>query len=159
MARPSTYQDTYPELILDLMSKGALNCDLFSALNISKAGFYKWLHEHKDFGDAYQIGRPKAEAFWANQLKIKTLAGDDKGVKACIMILNNNFSWGRDENRPGSNSVTNNIQIQQMNVMQNKSTQELLEIIKSKEQYLLEAGVIDAEVSPIEHGTESRTDE
>ncbi len=129
LGRPTTYMDVYPELILELSSAGALNCDLYVSLDICKETFFQWVNAYPEFEDAYRRARARSEAYWARQLKEMTLAKDDKGAKACIMILNNNFGWGNNEAR---GSTTNHIQIGNMNVLSTKSEVELLEIIQEK---------------------------
>ena len=151
MARPFKYREDYPELILKLSTDGALNCDLFVALDICKDTFYEWVRTYPDFEDAYRRARARSEAYWARQLKEMTIAKDDKGAKACIMILNNNFGWGNNENK---GSTTNHIQIGNMNVLNTKSESELLEIIQNKMQKLHIQDIPYLEVKQDDSGTE-----
>jgi hypothetical protein len=141
--RPFKYQDSYPDKIVEMMRGGALNCDLWAELDVCKDTFYEWIRTYPDFEDAYRRGRAKAESYWARQLKEMTIAKDDKGCKACIMILNNNFGWGKGDGQAGSQTIN----IGNMNVLQNNKTdQELIELIQEKMQSLR---LID--IKPIEY--------
>lgn len=146
MARPKTfvespqifepdYNEGHPQRMLELFTKGSLNTQVIATLGLKKDTFYRWIREHENFKTAYEIGRARAEAFWAQQLQEMTIERNDRGAKACIMILNNNFGWGRDEN---SRSVTQNtINIQgNMNVLQQKTNQELIDVIQGDLLYL-----------------------
>ncbi len=131
----SEYTQSHPELMLRLMTEGKLNMQVIAALGLKKDTFYRWIREHEDFKTAYEIGRCRAEAYWAQQLQDMTIERNDKGCKACIMILNNNFGWGKDE--MARTQVQNTINIQgNMNVIQQKSQEELIELIQNNTEYL-----------------------
>jgi hypothetical protein len=68
-------------------------------------------------------------------------AGDDAGFKYYIAIMNNKFSWGKEEGRG------NTINISNMNVFKDQSKDELLEHIQEK---LLEHDFIDVKVESSE---------
>lgn len=127
---------SHAQALLELLSRGVLNTGCMAELGLKKDTFYRWIREHEDFKDAYEIGRPRCETYWSNQLQQMTLERDDKGAKACIMILNNNFGWGKDDLARG-NVTQNNINIHgNMNVIDQKSQTELLEMFKGNLAYL-----------------------
>ncbi len=142
----TAYKIEYCDLILGMQEEGALPCQLFTALDIAKATFYLWCDKYPEFRAAYETGKPKSEAFWAGLMQKKALEGDDMGVKACIMILNNNFGWGKGESQ--ATTVNNNtINVQgNMQVLQAKSSNELLEVLKADIDYLQLNNVIDVEI-------------
>lgn len=139
------YSDGHPSLMLKLFTEGKLNIQVIAALGLKKDTFYRWIREHEDFKTAYEIGRCRAEAFWAQQLQDMTIERNDKGCKACIMILNNNFGWGKDETTRTLTQNTINI-TGNMNVIQGKSQQELIELIENNTEYLQLNNVLSPKV-------------
>lgn len=122
------YAINHPHKLLELMQKGMLDCQIFAAFNIARDTFYRWLREHKDFKDSYDKGLSHCEAFWVEKMRNRFEAGDDKGFKYCIAIMNNKFGWGKDDLK---GSVTNNtINVDTLNVLQNKSRENLIDEIR-----------------------------
>lgn len=121
-----TYVESHPQKLLELMAQGYLDCQIFAYFNVCKDTFYRWLNEHDDFRQAYDIGLPKCEAYWVKRIQDRFEAGDDKGFKYCISIMNNKFNWGKEESRATNQSIT----IGNINVLQQKSRGDLLEYIQ-----------------------------
>lgn len=148
MPFPAEYKSSFhPKDLINRMTSGELNTQVFAAWKISKKTFYKWLNEHEDLQEAYEIGDPACEAWWIAEMKKKWQEGDEKGFKYCALIVNTKF--GYRENQSVGNSVTNNTQINvqgSMNLVNTKNRQELLEFIRDG---IAENNIIDAEVLSI----------
>lgn len=146
------YTKSHAEKLLELLSRGATNAQCMAGLSIKHDTFYRWAREEKDFKAAYEIGRPKAESYWVTKLQEMVERGDDKGCKACIMILNNNFGWGQNELSAKANINNKFTQINvsgSMNVLDTKSIPELIETIKDNFKDLQQKNVIPAEYTLI----------
>jgi hypothetical protein len=130
LGRPFTYDETlHPGNLIALMTEGALDCEIYAQWNISKMSFYRWLNEHEELKEAHEIGLSKCEAWWTKRMRERFEAGDDKGFKYCIAIMNNKFGWEKGSKSDGN---TTNININNMNVLENKSRDSLLEYISAK---------------------------
>lgn len=128
--RPPLYDESiHPDALVEMMSKGMLDCEIYAEWGITRETFCKWKREHEEFKEAHEEGMPKCEAVYVRKMRECWLSGDDKGFKYCIALMNNKFGWGKDESK---GSTTNNIQIGNMNVLQAKSNTELLEILQQK---------------------------
>lgn len=151
--RPTVYKDTMPTELIRMMAQGMLDCEIYAEWSISKETFYVWLREKPEFKEAYDIGLPKCEAWWTAYGRQAMIDGNDKGFKHWIAVMNNKHKWAGDR----SNAPTNNIQIGNINVLNNKSDQELIEFIQSK---MIEVKVIDPHFleAPQDDGTEEDSD-
>lgn len=146
--RPTVYQDTYPTELVELMTTGALDCNICAHWDISRDTFYRWLNEKPELRAAHNRGLEKCEAWWVS----KGMAGMDGAVKgfsfnAWIAFMNNKFKWAKNAADSGT---TNNIQIGNINLLQNKSKDDLVEYIglKMKDLGLLETQPILIDVTP-----------
>lgn len=128
--RPEKYQQDYPDQLIKMMAEGMLDCEIYAAWDISKNTFYRWKREKPEFEEAFEIGFPKCEAFYAKHARLAMLNGDDKGFKFFIALMNNKFGWEKGSKGDG-NTTTNNIQIGNINVLQQKSRDDLLDYIKT----------------------------
>lgn len=147
LGRPFIYDANYhPAKLVSLMETGALRSQVCSAFDVCRDTLYDWKSKYPEFKEALGRGVEKAESFWAEKLQTMVLEKNDAGCKACIMILNNNFGWGKNEN---TSNVTNNTQINikgNMQVLQAKSTDELLDILRGDVEYLTNNQVIDVKL-------------
>lgn len=153
------YANNHPAQLLKLMSEGKLDCEIFSELGIKKDTFYRWRRENEEFMNAFELGLPRCEAWWVSRMRQCWLNGDEKGFKYCIAIMNNKFGWGKDENT--KSLVQNTVNIQgNMNVIQQKSQEELIEMLTSDLQYLQSNNVLPKtlEMVPILHGPDEQDD-
>lgn len=128
--RPSVYKDTYPDELVDLMALGRLDVQIYAKWDVSKDTFYRWLNEKPELREAHNRGLAKCEAWYICKAQEALEAGDDKGFKYFISLMNNKFGWEKGSKGEG-NTTTNNIQIGSMNVLQQKSRTDLLDYIKT----------------------------
>lgn len=132
MARPSNYnKDFHPQSLITIMATGALDCEIFAEWDISKATFYRWLNDHEELKEAHEMGLQKCEAWWTKRMRESFLDKDDKGFKYCIAIMNNKFGWEKGSKQQDAGSTTN-INIGNMNLLQDKSRDGLLQYINER---------------------------
>jgi len=127
------YNDERPAQVIEMMSKGLLDCHICAQWGISRETFYEWVRTKPEFKAAYEEGIAKAEAKFLQFAMERMEAGDDKGYKYWISIMNNKFGssgWARDNK--GGDTKNTQININNMNVIQSKSDQELIEFIQNK---------------------------
>lgn len=143
MARISEYKEAFADILLECMEQGMLDCEIFSELGVCRTTFYRYLKEYPDFKEAYDLGLSKCEAWWVKSLRNNYLAGNDKGFKYAALIMNTKFGYRESQVQ---NAVTNNTQINiqgNMNVLEGKSTPELLDAIQNNMTFLRDNSVID----------------
>lgn len=150
------YLDSHPEKLLIMMKEGYLDCEVYAAFEICKDTFYRWLNEHPELREAHEIGLGHCQAFYARHARNAMLRGDDKGAKYFIMIMNNKFGWGKEDSRNVTNHTQINIQ-GNMQILQSKSSTELLELLKTDIEYIQQNQILDVEL--IEHQDANRPDE
>lgn len=128
--RPTIYKDTYPDELIDLMSKGQLNCQIVSKWDINEDTFYTWLKTKPDLKEAYEIGLPKCQSWWLAWGQ-QGMMGQIKGFNfnAWIAFMNNKFGWTQGS-KQGSEGSATTINIKSINVVQGKSNAQLLDYIK-----------------------------
>lgn len=147
--RPTKYKKDMPDQLIELMSQGKLDVQIYSEWGISKGLFYKWLNEHEELKEAHDIGLAKCEAWYASCAQKALEDRDDKGFKYFIAIMNNKFNW--EKGSPKAEGTTNNIQIGNVNVLQQKSRADLLDYVKTaieRHQDVLNVKVIANEPEP-----------
>jgi len=142
--RPSKYKKDMPDQLIEMMAQGKLDVQIYAEWGISKQAFYKWLNEHEELKEAHEVGLAKCEAYYASAAQRALEDRDDKGFKYFIAIMNNKFGW--EKGAPKEASTTNNIQIGNVNVLQQKSRADLLDYVKAsleKHGDILNVKVID----------------
>lgn len=150
MSRPSGYdKDFHPKNLLELMTQGMLDCEIYSTWKIGKATFYRWVDQYSELKEAHEEGKEQAEAWWVKRMREAFLDRDDKGFKYCIAIMNNKFGWDKGGKGEGN---TTNISIGNMNVLNTKSESELLEILQSKYNEINRLNSVEViEIKPDDH--------
>lgn len=128
VGHPPIYDSNHhPQDLIDKMGQLWLDVQVYASWGISRKTFYQWLQTHEDFSDAYDIGMAQFEAGVSQ--KIKDI-GDGHldarhSLNAWLAIANRKCKW----NQAPANEV--NIHINNMNILANKSTAELLKIVQS----------------------------
>ena len=125
------YATSYPEKIVQYMEQGLHDYEIMALLGCSRETFYRWVRENDQLKQAHEVGKPKRFKFWMDEARKKIDEDSDKGYKYWISVMNNCFSdmgWVSDYNRHGQGTQIN---IQNMQVIQNKDETELLESIKA----------------------------
>jgi hypothetical protein len=150
------YDPTFhPQDLVEKMSKGLLNVEIASEWNVCEDTFKVWRKEHEELEQAYKLGLVKYEAWFIQNVFKPMIEGKLEGKHAfnsAIAIANNKLGWSRGN---GQEKAGTQININQMNVLSNKSTKELEESIKADLAYLTSTKVIDIDPIGIEHDPES----
>jgi len=132
MARLSEYKAEYTKTLLDCMSKGMLDCEIYEVLDCAKTTFNRWKKEYPEFNEAYEKGDARCEAWWVRKMREKFEAGDDKGYKYCMAIVSKRWGYGQTQ----APAVTQNKQINiygNANLIDSDATdQELLDIFNTR---------------------------
>lgn len=132
MARTSEYDaETIPNKVLEQMSQGVLDIEIYAMLGVSKTTFVEWRKQHPELDRAYQIGLAQCEAWWAGQGRLKFLEGNDTGHKYWNSVMKNKFNYDRPDIHAG---VVNNTQINvgSISMIQEKNKVELIEYLRDQ---------------------------
>lgn len=157
--RYSKYQvaynpDYHPDDLLDKMSKGLTNVEIMADWNISEPCFYKWIKDHEEFAEAYELGKPKWETTWIKKGETNALSGNREYFKFWNRVMAVKASKGWKEEK-GSTNV-NIGKITQVNNYEGKSEAELAEILQTKlEKLKIPTNIIEADYKLIEEKKES----
>ncbi len=143
----------HPKDLIELMSTGKLNIHAWTKWDISEATFYRWRQEHPELEEAYQRALPKCEVWWFDNVFQKMIEGEIQGkhsFNAAMAIANAKFGYRQAAD---GGSRTTNISINNMNVLDKKTSAELLEKIQSDINFLEQNNIIEAEYKTLPDGT------
>lgn len=126
VGRPSSYTESKCNELINLMSQGMLDIEVAAKWSISRDTFYEWLKTHDELREAYQQGLVQCEAWYLAKCRERLLAGDDRGYKYFRAIVDAKFGWSGDKQVGTKNTQIN---IQNMQINQGKSEQELIDYI------------------------------
>jgi hypothetical protein len=118
--------------MLTLMSKGASIMETAAAMRISRDTLYRWAKENKEFGEALVQGREWSEAQNASIIKAVGVGHPEfrhANVPALRLYMQNTAGWDKDKPEFVNNRQT--ININNMNILQDKSDGQLLEYINN----------------------------
>lgn len=110
--------------VQELMAEGLAYCEIYTELKISKDLFYKWKKNYPEFEEAVSLGAEARKAFYFREARKRWLKGSDAGYKFFAAIA-------KDE----LNLVPQNgtqVNINNINVLEGKSEQDLIEFIQAK---------------------------
>jgi DNA-binding XRE family transcriptional regulator len=145
--RPTKYDPKLADALLESLSKGLTKQEAAAELRISRDTMYRWAKEHSEFGTALRTGLEWSEAVNISILRQGALGKIPKfNPTAFALLMNNTFGWSKSQ----EGFVGTQININNMNVLQNKSNDELLKFIEEKQANLQQLGIIEAEYSVIE---------
>lgn len=141
--QPTKYQDMFPVDLVQRMSEGQLDVEIYAAWGIGRETFYKFRREKPELEAAFKVGLAKCEAYYSRLARQRALDGDDAGFKYFSTIVGSKFGWGKGEGSPGTTNNTININ-GNMNVL-GKSDSELLEAL-NQNLNTLRLPVLDVEI-------------
>ena len=128
--RPSTFSQEHTDKLMSCFEQGQSVMETAAELKISRDTLYRWVKEYPEFGNAFRLGKEMSEAKNATIIKMVGLGQIPKAnVAALQMYMRNTAGWDKFSNVEGG--VNQTININQMNVLHDKSTKELLEYIQS----------------------------
>jgi hypothetical protein len=145
--RPTKYDPKLADALLESLSKGLTKQEAAAELKISRDTMYRWAKEHSEFGNALRTGLEWSEAVNISILRQGALGKIPKfNPTAFALLMNNTFGWSKSQ----EGFVGTQININNMNVLQNKSNDELLKFIEEKQANLQQLGIIEADYSVVE---------
>jgi hypothetical protein len=124
---PAQYHNNMLQDMYDKMAAGRFDCEIYSSWKVSKEVFYEWKRIHPEFKRIHELGLGACEAWWIEEMRKRFLAGDDKGFKYCIAIMNTKFGWSTKDGA----KTDMQINIQNMTVNQTQSKEELINQIQN----------------------------
>ena len=88
------YRNTWPKELIAILSKGKSYSAFCAKNDLSEQGFRDFLKKHKEFADAYEVGRQKSKAFM-EQLAFDhiSVGEEDSKLNTTVwsMIMRNRF--------------------------------------------------------------------
>lgn len=151
MTRKVKYKKEYAEQIVDLMGQGLFDEEICGMWDITRQCFYGWLKDHPELKEGYDRGFNKAFMFWMGEGRKKFLEGTDGGAKYWNLIMTNKFHWNGKSHLAGDTQIN----INNMNIIPQKTSQEYIEQIKDN---LQELDFIDVKVIESERQDSSGTE-
>ena len=124
---PDKYKPSYPADIFKCMAAGQTDTEVFAKWGISKATFYRWLKEIPDLKEAKEMGEVQYEAFLDQKGRAGMLKTED--IDPVFWKELCKYKLGRSEKQLAQNTQIN---IENMNVLNQQTNDELLEYIKSQ---------------------------
>lgn len=130
MSFPVKYEPKMCAEVYKFMSAGLSKTQAMAQLGISRATFYAWLKEYPDFKEAVEKGQVQFDA-----------KHEEMGVHGMMKTMDIDYQFWRDLGKyrngwaeKGAAGTTNNTQInvENMNVLNDQSNEELLAYIKSQ---------------------------
>ncbi len=152
VGRPTKFNRKWVEKTKELMATGKSENVAIRELGISRDTFYRWKREHPEFLAAINDGKVYGQS--VHEEIIEAIAqGRVKGasVAAYQMLMRNVYGWDKNQDA----NVSQTINIGQMNFLENKSVDELVNYIQDVSEDV--KGVIDVtEFQEIEDGTNEK---
>lgn len=138
--------DFHPADLIEIMKQGKFNVHVWTKWDIDQSTFYRWRKEHPELEEAYQKGLAYCEVHWIDNVFQPMIRGELEGrhsFNAAMAMANAKFGYRKNEGE--SVGSTTNININNMNVLGNKSSEELLEHLQENMKFLKENNIIDSE--------------
>lgn len=82
--RPSKYQQSYCDLVIEHMSEGASLTSFAAEIGVSRDTISEWMKEHDEFSVSVKIGKAKCAAWWE---KLGRTNARDGGGNATLVIF------------------------------------------------------------------------
>lgn len=139
MTRRAKYKKEYADDIVDLMGQGLFDEEICGMWDITRQCFYGWLKDHPELKDGYERGFCKAYLWWMGEGRKRFAADTDGGFKYWQNVMTNKFHWNGKAYMGGDTQIN----INNMNVIPQKSPEEYIEQIKDN---LQELDFIDVKV-------------
>jgi hypothetical protein len=84
------YEAKYIPILLDFFSQGKSLAEFCAHIGKPKKTFYVWVDRYKEFEEAYDLAKIKAEAYW-NQATHDNITNPDFNFGAAKWIMGNRF--------------------------------------------------------------------
>jgi hypothetical protein len=128
LGRTRVYEYSFPERLINLMSKGYLNARICREFQVSEDIFYKWVNDHPDFSDAYKFGLTFRKAYYfeiaQNYLEGKCPKVRESMLRDFLSALSEEF---KKPEKTTSNQTITNVNIQNMQVLNRLDRPQLIQ--------------------------------
>lgn len=140
MVAETKYSPERCRQITTMMAAGMSQVEARAAMEVSKTTFHRWRKEYPEFQEAYELGKDLAEQ---NHISLgkSAMMGDIK-VDFKFWKELGKYCHGWTDKSGGGATNNTQINIDQMNVLQDKSNEELIDYIKSVTKEYPELGQI-----------------
>ncbi len=142
----------HPQDLIAIMKEGKFNVHVWTKWDIDQSTFYRWRKEHPELDEAYQKGLAFCEVHWIDNVFQPMIQGKLEGrhsFNAAMAMANAKFGYRKGDGE--SVGGTTNINISQMNVIDNKTSDELIKQIESNIEFLNRKNIIETTYKVIEH--------
>lgn len=134
MKRNEFDADFHPKDLVERMSNGEIDVQIYANWDISERTFYYWMNQHPELQSAFERGYPKWEAAWLKKGIQYMEDGKRDAFKYWDRIMAVKASQKYRREQQGTNNTT--INVNNMNLLGSKSEAELKEILEGKLQKL-----------------------
>lgn len=147
MPRLTEYLPEYDDKLVELMSQGLMDCEIYAQFGCSANTFRRWRKEFPSFEEAYQRGLPLCESkAIIEPLREMIRTKNERGYRALAHLGRNKF--GHDQQHYAQAVQNTQINVQgNLNVLQSKSKDELIEAVQNNLEFLKHNNVMDVEVT------------
>jgi hypothetical protein len=78
--RPSKYDESFPDLLIDHMSKGFSFASFAGVVSVTRDTLYKWVDKHPDFKEAKGIATSRS-MLWLEGIMLKHMVHTQRGAR------------------------------------------------------------------------------
>ena len=125
-------KDYHPEAVTKLMAKGMLDTEVMAEWGISVNAFYSWIRKHEEFREAVEKGYPKWEKAWVAKGEEQAMKGNTAYYRYWANVMSVKAASAWKAAAKGESTTINNLHVNQMQINNNKSDAELLEMLNTK---------------------------
>jgi hypothetical protein len=93
MARPSSYKETYPDLLIQHMRDGFSYESFAGLIGVHLDTLYDWEHKHSLFSEAKKMAFQQCRLWWEKLGKQGALGSKDFNATVWIFNMKNRFGW------------------------------------------------------------------
>ncbi len=97
--RPTKYDPSMGDTLVELGRKGRSKTQMASHLNISRSTFDRWLEQHEEFRESWELADTHAQAFWESVGADGVGKGHLFNHNAWSLQVRNRFSHSYKESR------------------------------------------------------------
>ncbi len=125
VGRPTEYQDKYCSLIRMYLRQGYSKSKFCSEVGVSRDSFYRWQKEYPEFKEACNVALEDNLAFYEEQYLEAATGNKEVNIAAL-----KEARAGQHGTPQSLETKGNNINIGSINILQQKSDEELLQVLE-----------------------------
>lgn len=86
--RPSKYQESYCDLVIEHMAEGASLTSFAAEIGVARDTISEWAVQHEEFSVAVKIGKAKCAAWWEKIGRSNAISGDGNATLVIFGLKN-----------------------------------------------------------------------